>query len=527
MTTQELKQQIDKVLGNSIRCLLPSYWWKRLFSLTLDKVDEKLDAANIKTINGESVIGEGNLKVGITSVSSMEELNILEVEAGDVATVVSREYGKINPYACYRLTSEPTNKNVIIENWDKFKRITHIDALMAEESVSGFPTVVLHAYALYGQDACQLTYTGRSYVIKVGNSSNSVSYTLEELNNLLKESDYRLMGVSDGDVSQEFINKYVSLYTPDVIVSDAYVKGDTWTRLLKEGDAVGGGVYRELYATGDGFANVEGELTEEQKEYNRETLELLNGNIQIIYKVSNLTLNCLNYQTHDIAVVFYFEYLDIYQIAIQVNNDGSAECLVSTNVLIDDKLSDTSTKTVQNKVVTAALNNKVDKVNGKQLSTEDFTSALKTKLEGLSNYDDTSIQNAVNSLTTQIATKQDKLVSRTNIKTINGESILGEGNIVVNVDTSGLASQLASKQDTISDLSTIRNNASLGATAIQKVKTINSVSLSGEGNIELHMSEIHKKLQDIKTVVLNNEEVLAAALNEINRRLLELENLSN
>lgn len=236
MTTQELKQYIDKVLGNGIRCLLPSYWWKRLFSLTLDKVDEKLDAANIKTINGESVIGEGNLKVGITSVSSMEELNILEVEAGDVATVVSREYGKINPYACYRLTSEPTNKNVIIENWDKFKRITYIDALMAEESVSGFPTVVLHAYALYGQDACQLTYTGRSYVIKVGNSSNSVSYTLEELNNLLKESDYRLMVVSDGDVSQEFINRYVSLYTPDVIVSDAYVKGDTWTRLLKEGE---------------------------------------------------------------------------------------------------------------------------------------------------------------------------------------------------------------------------------------------------------------------------------------------------
>lgn len=34
----------------------------------------------------------------------------------------------------------------------------------------------------------------------------------------------------------------------------------------------------------------------------------------------------------------------------------------------------------------AAIGNKVDKVSGKGLSTEDFTTALKTKLEGLSNY---------------------------------------------------------------------------------------------------------------------------------------------
>ena len=50
------------------------------------------------------------------------------------------------------------------------------------------------------------------------------------------------------------------------------------------------------------------------------------------------------------------------------------------------------------------ISGKVDKVSGKQLSTEDFTSALKSKLEGLSNYDDTAISNAVSSLQTQINT---------------------------------------------------------------------------------------------------------------------------
>ena len=50
------------------------------------------------------------------------------------------------------------------------------------------------------------------------------------------------------------------------------------------------------------------------------------------------------------------------------------------------------------------ISGKVDKVSGKQLSTEDFTTALKTKLEGLGNYDDTTISNAVSSLQTQINT---------------------------------------------------------------------------------------------------------------------------
>ena len=46
----------------------------------------------------------------------------------------------------------------------------------------------------------------------------------------------------------------------------------------------------------------------------------------------------------------------------------------------------------------AAIGNKVDKVDGKGLSTNDFTNELKSKLESLSNYDDTSIQNEITSI---------------------------------------------------------------------------------------------------------------------------------
>ena len=50
------------------------------------------------------------------------------------------------------------------------------------------------------------------------------------------------------------------------------------------------------------------------------------------------------------------------------------------------------------------ISGKVDKVTGKQLSTEDFTTALKQKLDGLSNYDDTEVNEAVSSLQTQLNT---------------------------------------------------------------------------------------------------------------------------
>lgn len=52
-------------------------------------------------------------------------------------------------------------------------------------------------------------------------------------------------------------------------------------------------------------------------------------------------------------------------------------------IIVDSELSLTSENPVQNKAVTAALADKVDKVEGKGLSTEDYTSEEKSKLSGL------------------------------------------------------------------------------------------------------------------------------------------------
>lgn len=75
-----------------------------------------------------------------------------------------------------------------------------------------------------------------------------------------------------------------------------------------------------------------------------------------------------------------FKFLDINGVSTLLNQ------LKNTFVKktdVENSFSEDSTNPVQNKIIKAALDDKVDKIEGKQLSTEDFTTELKTKLDGI------------------------------------------------------------------------------------------------------------------------------------------------
>lgn len=119
----------------------------------------------------------------------------------------------------------------------------------------------------------------------------------------------------------------------------------------------------------------------------------------------------------------------------------------------------------------------------------------------------------VQSVETAMDGKQDLLVSGTNIKTINNQSILGEGNIEISVDvdltnyyTKPEADGKFASKDELTAVETVANNADAKADAatsrVQSVetslgnkqdilvsgtniKTINGESVLGEGNIEI------------------------------------------
>ena len=86
----------------------------------------------------------------------------------------------------------------------------------------------------------------------------------------------------------------------------------------------------------------------------------------------------------------------------------------------------------------------------------------------------------VSALETAMNGKQDTLVSGTNIKTINGNSILGEGNIEITGGEVDLTNYYT-KTETDTKLGTKQNTLVSGT----NIKTINSQSILGEGNIEV------------------------------------------
>ena len=98
------------------------------------------------------------------------------------------------------------------------------------------------------------------------------------------------------------------------------------------------------------------------------------------------------------------------------------------------------------------LDNKVDKVDGKQLSTEDYTTEEKTKLESLHNYDDTTVKAdiaantaAITAEVTRAKTAENTLNSK--IPTLQSNYIGNNKNFVYSEGNTGGTKNVISKID--------------------------------------------------------------------------------
>lgn len=410
MTTQELKEYIGRVLGNSIRCLLPSYWWKRLFGLVVDKVEEV----------------EGSI------VSSLDE------------------FAKERPDIEMRTFYVSEDAELVAHNVQVLK------ALLSDAAKKKI---------------------GPYYIATTIDEDQQVWF-------IRNESFYPLgAGAMPTFIIEEDSKKYVVLFFAD----GAYIKQET------EDDSVT--VDTEMSATSENAVQnkvIKAYVDKSIKDYDQSISEAILGE----------------------------------------------------------------------------LDKKVDKIDGKQLSTEDFTTALKTKLEGMSSFDPTEINNKVDGLQSQINT----LVSgdaSTAIESFN--EIIAFLNGVQDTESldgiiAGIEQQIAAKQDKITDLETIRSGAALGATALQSytekytgtyskpsdgipkadlagdvqtslgkadtalqehqpLKTINGESIVGDGNIEIKANvdtstlATKDEVTSLSNEVVANEEVTAAALNELNERV--------
>ena len=101
-----MKEYINQVLGNSLRCILPSYWWKRLLCMMADRIEnaetiaetyvtrlgivlndslEKkqdilVSGQNIKTINGYDIVGGGDITFSFYADNELSEESVNAVQ---------------------------------------------------------------------------------------------------------------------------------------------------------------------------------------------------------------------------------------------------------------------------------------------------------------------------------------------------------------------------------------------------------------------------------------------------------------
>ena len=186
-------------------------------------------------------------------------------------------------------------------------------------------------------------------------------------------------------------------------------------------------------------------------------------------------------------------------------------------VNVDSSISDTSTNPVQNKIVKAyvdeAVSGKVDKINGKGLSTNDYTTAEKNKLAGIAANAEVNVQSDWN------ATSGDALIL--NKPSIPTETTVANWGFTKNTGTYSKPSSGIPKSDLASEVQTSLAKADA---AVQKVKTINGESIIGDGNIDIKAgSDIDVTSLATKADLEEAEEVHAAALNALHVRILALE----
>ena len=168
MTIKELKSYIDRVLGSSLRCLLPSYWWKRLFGLLVDKVDEVektvgkkqeklVSGETIKTINGEDILGGGNI----------------EIKSSGVDVVVDAELDKTssNPIANKAVANALEDKASKIYVTDEIGKVQFpVDTELSEDSTNAIANSAVTA-ALDGKKDKEEVYE-----IDLGECSNQIEF---------------------------------------------------------------------------------------------------------------------------------------------------------------------------------------------------------------------------------------------------------------------------------------------------------------------------------------------------------------
>lgn len=217
MTTKDLRNSVEKVLGNSIRCLLPSYWWKRLFHQVADTIDE---------VNGVDI------------VSSEYALNMVDAPIGSLASIANKKAMK--PSECYVPTDEDSN----LTDEELVAKLTRLTGLEVSSPLPDITGVEAKAVLVSEDLRLGLLVISKGFCAAVINEK--VFYLINQsivnsLNTFLKQHKFYYVGLDfEPEDTEEYIKETTELFDQIFTIvdsnTDVYVKGMAWERLAKEGE---------------------------------------------------------------------------------------------------------------------------------------------------------------------------------------------------------------------------------------------------------------------------------------------------
>ena len=235
-----MRKEIDRVLGNSLRCILPSYWWKRLLGKMADKIEsaessassamkvailagreasdkqsQLVSGSNIKTINNQSILGSGNITVSterMEKYKTKEELDAVgNTDGGEIAAVVDDVLVEKSFTECY----QPTRSEIEANPYNK--KFTKVDGISLNPDFNpnlmssnyGSLSVILHSdgnskgyykeYPIYLKIRCDYDrriicweyddISGSEHTLY--DSSGFNASNIDTVNNILREGDFR------------------------------------------------------------------------------------------------------------------------------------------------------------------------------------------------------------------------------------------------------------------------------------------------------------------------------------------------
>lgn len=454
MNTQELRNKIDNILGNSLRVLLPSYWWKKLFHHVADTID-------------------GNEQLIIESFREFEKKHPdIASRTFYITLDENSEEAAHNKQLCQQFFISFLRA---LDSGTKFHNDPYYLAVpLAEDEESlecdvRLITCPQYSFAEGGVAFWDVGIGEKQFIVLFFLLGNGIPEIAPVSGSTNITVDSSLSTTSTNPVQNKVVTNALN-NKQTTLVSGSNIKTINGNSILGSGDLkiemLGAIVSRDLYAVGLKYGQtgrVITELTSEMKDYNKVTKQLFlegKADVRIVYVRDGIV--------ETFPVWHYFNYYDSFYFVepfdhvssatrlqmeihcVRVEDDGTAtweryriapdkEVIADSynavsgkavkayvdgklaeipGVTVDSELSDTSENPVQNKVIKAYVDNAVQNVE------IDVDSALSSSSTN-------PVQNKV--VANALSEKQNKLVSGTSIKTINGDSILGEGNIIVSV----------------------------------------------------------------------------------------------